>query len=118
MTIRHKKDVVLFRLNTLEMLQVMEVNSMVHSIWIQFLRDLRKATRLRRWIPNKFPMKICHEEQGRGHVLQCRVQLWRYFKEVDAANPLEREIRAELLALGLSGDADRRTARYAPSTKG
>jgi hypothetical protein len=51
-------------------------------------------------------------------VLQCRVQLWRYFKEVDAANPLEREIRAELLALGLSGDADRRTARYAPSTKG
>ena len=118
MTIRHKKDVVLFRLNTLEMLQVMEVNSMVHSIWIQFLRDLRKATRFRRWIPNEFPMKICHEERGRGHVLQCRVQLWRYFKEVDAANPLEREIRAELLALGLSGDADRRTARYAPSTKG
>jgi hypothetical protein len=112
MIIRHKKDVVLFRMNAIEMRQVMEVNSMVHSVWIQFLGDFHESTRSKRWIPNECPLKVCHEENGRGHVLQCRVHLWRYFQEVDAANPLEREIRAELLSVGISGDADRRTARY------
>ena len=115
MTIRHRKDVVLFRLNVVEMRQVMEANSMVHSVWTQFLDDLDEATRFKRWIPNESPLKICHEENGRGHVLQCRVNLWRCFQEADAANPLEREIRSELLAIGISGDADRRTARYSPS---
>lgn len=114
MTIRRMKDVVLFRMNVIEMRHVMEVNSMVHSVWIHFLGDLHEANRSKRWIPSDRPIKICHEENGRGHVLQCRMSLWRYFQEVDAANPLEREIRAELLAIGISGEADRRTARYAP----
>ncbi len=88
---------------------------MVHSVWIHFLADLHEAERSHRWIVEECPLKICHEEGGRGHVFQCRVHLWRYFQEVDAANPLEREIRAELMAVGLSGEADRRTTRFAPT---
>lgn len=114
MTIRRMKDVVLFRMNAIEMRHVMEVNGMVHSIWIHFLGDLHAANRSKRWIPSDRPIKICHEENGRGHVLQCRMSLWRYFQEVDAANPLEREIRAELLSIGISGEADRMTAQYGP----
>ena len=117
MTIRHRKDVVLFRLYVIVMRQVMEANSLVHSVWNQFRDDFLEATRFKRWIPNDCPLKICHEENGRGHVLQCRVNLWRYFQEADAANPLEREIRAELLMIGLSGDADRRTALYSQLMK-
>jgi hypothetical protein len=112
MTIRRMKDVVLFRLNVVELRHVLEVNSMVHSIWIHFLGDQHEAHRSKRWIPNDCPMKIFHEESGRGHVLQCRMGLWRYFQEVEAANPIEREIRAEMLAIGISGEADRRTVRY------
>src|ERR1700722_669659 len=109
MTILHKKDVVLFRFTAIEMRQVMEEHSMVYSVWLNLLADLQEASGAGRWIPHQSPLKICHEERGRGHVLQCRVYLWRYFKEVEAANPLEREIRAEMLTLGLSGEADRRT---------
>ena len=113
MTILHKKDVVLFRFSVVEMRQVMEEHGMVYSIWLSLQADMQEASRTERWIPHQIPLKICHEERGRGHVLQCRVYLWRYFKEVEAANPLEREIRAEMLALGLSGEADRRMSRYA-----
>lgn len=114
MTILHRKDVVLFRFSTMEMRQVMEEHSLVQSVWLALQADLRSAEQTERWIPHPLPMKICHEEQGRGHVLQCRTYLWRYFREFDAANPLEREIRAEMLSLGLSGEADRRASREPP----
>jgi hypothetical protein len=114
MIIHYKKDAVLFRLDTAEMRQVMEEGSMVQAIWASLASDLEDASQASRWIPYKIPLKIFHEEHGRGHVLQCRVHLWRYFREVDAANPLEREIRGEMLTLGLSGEADRRMARYTP----
>jgi len=114
-TILHRKDVVLFRFSAIEMRQVMEEHSLIHSVWLNLQADMQEATRTERWIPHRFPIKICHEEKGRGHVLQCRVYLWRYFKELEAANPLEREIRAEMLTLGLSGEADRRTSRHTSS---
>jgi hypothetical protein len=114
MTITHRKDVVLFRFSTIELRQVMEENSLVVTVWLNLQADLKEADRLHRWIPHQSPIRICHEEQGRGHVLQCRVHLWTYFRELEATNPLEREIRAEMLALGLSGEADRRIGRHAP----
>ena len=113
MTIRHVKDVILFRMDAAEMRQVMEAESMVHSVWLTFLADSQAALRSRRWLVHEFPLKIFHEEDGRGHVLQCRVQLWEYFKEAEASNPLEQEIRSEMLSVGLSGEAARLAARYA-----
>ena len=115
MTVRHVKDVVLFGLTAAEMRQVMEEPGMICTIWKALMSDLGEAVRTGRWVPWRLPLKICHEEQGRGHVLQCRVDLWPYFREVEASNPFEREIRSEMLSLGLSGEADRRTARYGPS---
>jgi hypothetical protein len=112
MKIQHVKDVILFQLNVAEMRQVMEDSSMIQSIWTRYVDDTERSGRAGRWVPHRDPLKILHEEKGRGHVLQCRVHLWRYFQEVDAGNPLEREIRSEMLALGLSGEADRRIDRY------
>jgi hypothetical protein len=112
MKIQHVKDVILFQFNTIEMRQVMEERSMIHVIWTQIVADMRQTRQAGRWIPHKGPLKILHEEKGRGHVLQCRVHLWRYFLGVEAVNPLEREIRTEMLSLGLSGEADRRMTRY------
>jgi len=109
MKIQHVKDVILFQLSVIEMRQVMETNDMIHAIGTRLAADQRES----RWAPHPDPLKILHEEKGRGHVLQCRVHIWPYFREVDAANPLEREIRSEMLALGLSGEADRRMSRYA-----
>jgi hypothetical protein len=117
MTIRHAKDVVLFRMTTAEMRQVMEKRGMVNAAWRSFQTDARAAEKAGRWTPHPFPIKIFHEERGRGHVLQCRAVSWRYFREAAAGNPLEREIRAEMVSLGLSGEADRRISRYAPSAQ-
>jgi hypothetical protein len=114
MTISHRKDVVLFRFTTIEMRQIMEEHSMIYSVWLNLQADMQEATQTERWIPHQCPLKVCHEERGRGHVLQCHVYLWRYFKELEGANPLEREIRSEMITLGLSGEADRRTSRHAP----
>ena len=114
MTVSHVKDVVLFRMTTAEMRLVMEKRGMVNAAWRSFQADLRQAKKTGRWIPHPSPIKIFHEERGRGHVLQCRVLAWTYFREVEAANPLEREIRAEMVSLGISGEADSRIARYAP----
>ena len=115
MTAQHLKDVVLFSLSAIEMRQVMEERSMVHAVGLRVALDLADAARDSRWIQDDSPIRIFHEEQGRGHVLHCHVHLWPYFREVDAGNPLEREIRSELLSLGLSGEADRRIARYSPA---
>ena len=115
MTSQLVKDVLLFRLDIAELRQILEEKSMIHSIWTHLQADTSTAERDRRWLPHPTPLKILHEERGRGHVLQCRVFLWRYFRETEAVNPLEREIRAQMLTLGLSGEADRRTARFAPS---
>ena len=112
MTTQHIKDVVMFRLNALELRQVMEEHGMVYSVWMNLLADVNSAARGKRWTQKLSGLKVFHEERGRGHVLQCRVHLWKYFQEVEAANPLEREIRSEMLALGLSGEADRRMLRY------
>jgi hypothetical protein len=114
MKIQHIKDVILFQLSAIEMRQVMEAQGMIHSIWEHLATDRRESRGSGRWVPHQDPLKILHEEKGRGHVLQCRVHIWQYFREVDAANPLEREIRSEMLALGLSGEADRRMSRYSP----
>ncbi len=115
MTVRHVKDVVHFQLSTVEMRQVMEEGGMIHAIAERLSLDLSRGAKAGRWIPHSAPVRIFHESQGRGHVLQCRVHAWTYFREVEAASPLEREIRAEMLALGLSGEADRRAARYSPA---
>lgn len=115
MTVRHVKDVVHFQLSTAEMRQVMEKAGMIHAIAARLSRDLARAAKAGRCVPHPAPVRIFHESQGRGHVLQCRVHVWTYFREVEAANPLEREIRSEMLALGLSGEADRRAARYCPA---
>ena len=112
MKIQQIKDVILFQLSTIEMRQVMEAHGMIHSIWNRLQADTRASRQSDRWDPHLDPLKILHEEKGRGHVLQCRIHLWRYFREVEAANPLEREIRSEMLMLGLSGEADRRMSRY------
>lgn len=115
MKVQHIKDVILFQMSVTEMRQVMDERGMIHSVWAQIVDDIDQSEQTGRWAPQKSPLKIFHEEKGRGHVLQCRVHLWQYFREVEAANPLEREIRAEMLALGLSGEAERRISRYAPA---
>ncbi len=115
MTVQHLKDVVLFEMSTAEMRHVMEERGMVHAVGARVALDLADAARDGRWIQHESPLKIFHDERGRGHVLHCHVHLWPYFREVDAGNPLEREIRSELLSLGLSGEADRRIARYSPA---
>ena len=115
MIVRHVKDVIFFRLSTIEMRQVMEEPGMVGAVWKALAADRSRAAQAGRWTRGRTPLQICHEEKGRGHVLQCRVDLWPYFREVESANPLEREIRSQMLAIGLSGEADRRSARYAPN---
>jgi hypothetical protein len=114
MTIQLVKDVVLVQLDAVELRQVLDEQSMIHAVWTQLQEDVDAADRRQRWLPQAAPLKICHEERGRGHVLHCRLSLWRYFREVEAVNPLEREIRAHMLTLGVSGEADRRTGRYNP----
>jgi hypothetical protein len=112
MTIQLVKDVVLVQLDAVELRQVLDEQSMIHAVWTHLQGDAAAADRRQRWLPQAAPLKICHEERGRGHVLHCRLSLWRYFREVEAGNPLEREIRAHMLTLGVSGEADRRTGRY------
>jgi hypothetical protein len=114
-TIQLIKDVVLIQLDAVELRQVLDERSMIHAVWSQFQADAAAADRSQRWLPQAAPLKICHEERGRGHVLHCRLSLWRYFRDVEAINPLEREIRAHLLTLGVSGEADRRIGRYSPA---
>ena len=102
----------MFRLNLVELRQVMDEHGMIHAVWMNLVADAASAARGRRWPQKLSGLRVFHEERGLGHVLQCRVHLWPYFREVEAANPLEREIRSEMLALGLSGEADRRMLRY------
>ena len=85
---------------------------MLDLIWLRFAADQREKWEAGQETPPPSPIKICSQANGQDHLLQCRVHLWEYFREIDSANPLERKIRGEMLALGLSGEADRRSARY------
>ena len=118
MKIQLVKDVVLFQLDAIELRQVLDEKSMIHSVWSNLQADAEAADQAQRWMPHVSPLKICHEERGRGHVLHCRLSLWRYFREIEAVNPLEREIRAQMLTLGISGEADRRISRYSEAGAG
>jgi len=115
MTIHHAQDAVLFRLDALELSQLLATHSMVYAIWLQIVDDWPVGERAGRWTPRHPPMKVVHESQGQSHLLECRLHLWEYFRKVDSANALERQIRGEMLALGLSGFAGRRRTRASDS---
>ncbi len=112
MTIHHVQDAVLFQLSAPEMQQVLETHSMVYEIWLKIVDDWPAGERAGRWTPRHPPMRVVHAQRGDSHVLQCRMHLWRYFRKFDSANALERRIRGEMLILGISGEADRRSANH------
>jgi hypothetical protein len=115
MTIHHAQDAVLFRLDGLELRQLLETHSMVYAIWLEIVDDWPKGERTGGWTPRHPPMKVVHEAQG--HLLECRLNLWRYFRKFDSTNALERQIRGEMMALGLSGVADRRSRARATDSR-
>jgi len=107
MTIEYQGDMVLFKMNTPETAQVMWQNGLIHSIHQTIKSDRQRASEQHRPVETDLPITVCTEERGLVHVLRCKLTSWPYFREVEAVNPSEREIRAEMMRIGLMGSANR-----------
>jgi hypothetical protein len=104
---RLEKGMVLCRMSTQEMASVMADGGLINVIYKQWLTDIRRQLKQDRTLASTKPIAtILHEKDGLVHVLRCKLDSWKYFREVEAVNPTERQIRSYMLQLGELGMAD------------
>ena len=111
MKVEYQGQMVMFTMNSPETAQVMWTRGIIHSIHQTLKADRKTALAQQRPLEPDLPISIITEQHGLVHILRCKFSSWPYFREVEAANPAERFVRAEMMKIGLSGGADRLAQR-------
>lgn len=97
MRIEALNGTVVFHMNMPEVAQVMWSNGLVHLAHSNLKRDRLAALQQKLPVDLRSPISLVVGERGQSFTLRCNLSAWRYFENLEATNPSEREIRAAMI---------------------
>ncbi|MGA3006973.1 MAG: hypothetical protein ABSE59_03680 [Opitutaceae bacterium] len=113
MNITLRKDAVLVAMNAVEFADVGAREGMIHRIYRTLCEDKAAAKKLNKAVhDNRVPIQFYSRSGGDVFVVRILCCCWESFRDVQATSQWEQDIQKAVVALGVSGQADRLTAQY------
>jgi hypothetical protein len=113
MNITIRKDAILVAMNAVEFADIGARKGMIHRIYHAICEDRDAAKKLNKAIhDNRAPIQFYSRSGGDMFVVRILCFCWESFRDVQATSQWEQDIQKAVIALGVSGQADRLTAQY------
>ena len=113
MNITVRKDAVLVAMNAVEFADVGARKGMIHRIYRAICEDQDAAKKFNKAIhDNRAPIQFYSRSGGDVFVVRILCSCWENFRDVQATSQWEQDIQKAVIALGVSGQADRLTAQH------